>query len=255
MIRCMIDTLQLEQAGSACEEAIRLFPRGSERHDMFKTLKLQSHRMKQRCRQHNPVITHEIADWNDGLCFFYTTGMVKEGHPELLSVDLRYPNPRTSRIMKRLKKEKDENGSYPFTLGASIWIKETKQWVSPIPVTVKKQRQQIFKHLMTKTNHKSKVVVLKVDSTSKESRPEPLSKEQAEAYIEEIVKNAPRVQACTIVARSLFLSLSLLLWLSGLFPWERIIDDNYSLTSMLSTGIFFASYYQVNKFMNFTHIL
>jgi len=194
MIRCMIDSLQLEQAGSACEEAIHLFPRGSERHDMFKTLKLEIHRMKQRCRQQNPIITHEVADWNDSLYFFYTTGMVKEGHPELLSVDLPYPNPRSNLIMKRLKQEKDDNGSYPFTLGTSIWIKETKQWVSPIPVTVKRQRQQISEHLMTKTDPKSKVVVLKVDRTSKTSRPEPLSKEEAEAYIEEIVKNAHRVQ-------------------------------------------------------------
>ncbi len=97
--------------------------------------------------------------------------------------------------MKCLKQEKDRNGSFPFTLGTSIWIDETKQWVSPIPVTVKKQRQQIFKYLMTRTNHKSVVVVLKVGSTSKKSRPEPLSKEQAEAYIGEIVKNAHSVQA------------------------------------------------------------
>ncbi len=195
MIRCLIDSLQLEQARSACEEAIRLFPRGAERHDMFKALKRQIHQAKLHCQKQNPVITHQVADWNDSLYFFYTTGMVKEGHPELLCVDLPYPNPRSNLIIKCLKQEKDDNGSFPFTLGTSIWIKETKQWVSPIPVTAKKQRQQIFKHLMTKTNHKSEVVVLKVDNTSKESCPVPLSKEQAEAYIGEIVKNASRVQA------------------------------------------------------------
>jgi len=197
MIRCLIDSLLLEQAGSACDEAIRLFPRGSERHAMFKTLKLEIHRAKQRYLQKNPVFTHEVADWNDSLYFFYTTRMVKKGHPELLSVDLPYPNPCSNSIMKHLKKEKDNNGSYPFSLDTSIWIDETKQWVLPIPVTVKKQRKQIFKHLMTKTNPKSQVVVLKVDNTSKhkESRPQPLTKEKAEAYIEEIVKNAPRVQA------------------------------------------------------------
>ena len=48
---------------------------------------------------------------------------------------------------------------------------------------------------MTKTSPKSKIVVLKMDSTSKESRPEPLTEEQAEAYIGEIVKNASKVQA------------------------------------------------------------
>jgi hypothetical protein len=49
---------------------------------------------------------------------------------------------------------------------------------------------------MTRTDPKSKVVVLKVDSSSsKETPPQPLTKEQAESYIGEIVKNAPQVQA------------------------------------------------------------
>jgi len=197
LIRCLIDSMDLEQAGIVCEDAICLFPRGAERHDMFKDMKLQIYQEKQRQKQRqnrDPQI-YEVADSNDSLYFFYSTGMAKQGHPEFLAVDLPYPYPCSNRIFKQLRKEFEEHGSFPFTLGTSIWIDETKQWVSPIPVTIKKQRKQIFKHLMTKTNPKSKVVVLKVDSTSKENRPRPLTKDQAETYIDEIVKNASQVQA------------------------------------------------------------
>jgi len=195
MIRCHIDSMDLEQAGSLCEEAIRLFPRGAERHDMFKGMRIEIRQKKQQSQNWDSTRFYEVADDKDSLYFFYSAGMIKEGHPEVLAVDLPYPYPCSDRIMKQLRKEKEKHGSFPFTLGTSIWIKKNKQWVSPIPVTNKQQRKQIFKHLMTKTNPKSKVVVLKVDSTSKENRPQPLTQEQAEAYIDEIVKNASQVQA------------------------------------------------------------
>ena len=195
MIRCCIDSMDLDQAESLCEVAIRLFPRGAERHAMFKRLKLEINQMKQRFRHINFYRICDVADFNDNLYFFYSIGMVKDGDPEVLSVDLPYPDPCSHRIMKYLKKKKEESGSFPFSLGTSIWIAKTKQWVSPIPVTDQKQRKQIFKHLMTKTDPKSKVVVLKVDSTSKETHPQPLTEEQAEAYIGEIVKNASQAQA------------------------------------------------------------
>eukprot|EP00984_Skeletonema_dohrnii_P019059 scaffold9053_cov187-Skeletonema_dohrnii-CCMP3373.AAC.1 len=156
---------------------------------------IEIRQMKQQFQNGAPARIYEIADSNDSLYFFYSAGMIKEGHPEVLAVDLPYPDPCTDRIMKQLRKEKEEHGSFPFTLGTSIWIKKSKQWVSPISVTSKQQRKQIFKHLMTRTDPKSKVVVLKVDSTSKENRPQPLTKEQAETYIDKIVKNASQVQA------------------------------------------------------------
>ena len=197
LIRCLTDLHELEEAEYMCEEALRRFPRGAERHEMFKTMKYDIHKFKKQL-QNKPdsFYTYEVADHNDSLYFFYTDGMARNGHPEVLSVDLPFPEPCSNRIMGRLKKEKDDSGSFPFSLGTSIWIHKTKQWVSPIPVTNEKHRKQILKYLMTRTkDKKSKIVVLKVDGTSKESRPEPLTEEQAEAYIGEIVKNASKTQA------------------------------------------------------------
>jgi len=215
LIRCLIDSMDLEQAGIVCEDAIRFFPRGAERHDMFKGLKIEIRQMKQQSQNWDSTRFYEVADDKDSLYFFYSAGMIKEGHPEVLAVDLPHPYPCSDRIMKQLRKEKENHGSFPFTLGTSIWIKKNKQWVSPIPVTSKQQRKQIFKRLMTKTDPKSKVVVLKVDSTSKENRPQPLTQEQAEAYIDEIVKNASQVQAMysrgeKLVAESFIASLEII---------------------------------------------
>jgi hypothetical protein len=163
---------------------------------MFKHLKHDIRKMKQRFQHQNPFFTYEVADHSDSLYFFYTNGRAKDGHPEILSVDLPFPDPCSHRILRHLKKEQDKNESFALSLGTSIWIHKTTQWVSPIPVTNEKHRKQIFKHLMTRTKDmESEVVVLKVDGTSKESRPEPLTEKQAEAYIGEIVKNASKVQA------------------------------------------------------------
>ena len=87
------------------------------------------------------------------------------------------------------------NGSFQLSLGTSIWIKKTKQWVSTIPVTDQMHRKKIFKHLMTRTDPKSKIVVLKVESSNKMAPTQPLSKEQAKSFIGEIMKNAHQVQA------------------------------------------------------------
>ena len=195
LIRLLTDSCEWQQAAYICEQALRRFPRGSERHGMFKTMKREINQLKQRYQSQNPFFITEVADLNDSLYFFYTHGMIKDGRTELLSVDLPFPDPCSRRIIERLKKEKDKSGSFPFSLGTSIWIRKTKQWASPIPVTNEKHRKQILKYLMTKTSPKSKIVVLKMDSTSKESCPEPLTEEQAEAYIGEIVKNASKVQA------------------------------------------------------------
>lgn len=197
LIRCLTDLCELEQAEYMCEEALRRFPRGAERHGMFKIMKRDIHTLKQQLQNNkDSFFTYEVSDHNDSLYFFYTNGMSRNGHPEVLSVDLPFPDPCSNRIMRRLKKEKDDSGSFPFSLGTSIWIHKTKQWVSPIPVTNEKHRKQILKYLMTRTkDKKSKIVVLKVDGTSKESRPEPLTEEQAEAYIGEIVKNTSKTQA------------------------------------------------------------
>jgi hypothetical protein len=77
-----------------------------------------------------------------------------------------------------------QEGSESLALG-DVFQASTKQWISPIPVTNKKDRGKIFKHLMTQSGPSSKVVVLKVDSCKK--APSALTDEQAQAYISQIV--------------------------------------------------------------------
>jgi hypothetical protein len=89
--------------------------------------------------------------------------------------------------MKEMMKE----GSESLALG-DIFQAQTKQWISPIPVTNKEDRKKIFEHLMTQSDPSSKVVVLKVDSCKK--APSALTDVQAQAYICQIVKNAHEVR-------------------------------------------------------------
>jgi tetratricopeptide (TPR) repeat protein len=190
LIRSYIDTGDLEAAELTNNNALQFFPRSAERYRYFKHFKSD---ITQKSTKRLGGVVIDVADFKDEIFYFYTKGFVKNYQVEFLAIDLPFHlgDPYSQRILKFIIKEKMKEGSESLALG-DVFQTPTKLWISPIPVTNKKDRVKIFTHLMTSSDPSSKVVVLKVDSCKK--APSALTDEQAQAYISQIVKNAHEVQ-------------------------------------------------------------
>jgi tetratricopeptide (TPR) repeat protein len=186
LIRSCIDTGDLDTAEVTNDNALQFFPRSSERYRYFKHFETEI--FQKRTKRFGGVLI-DVADFRDEIYFFYTKGFVKNYQVEFLAIDLPFHlgDQNSQRILKFIMKEKMKEGSESLALG-DVFQAPTKQWISPIPVTNKKDLKKIFQHLMTQTDPSSKVVVLKVDSCKK--APPALTNDQAQAYISQIVKNA-----------------------------------------------------------------
>ena len=189
LIRSYIDTGDIDTAEVTNNNALQFFPRSAERYHFFKHFK--SDIAQRRTKRFGGVVI-DVADFRDEIYFFYTKGFVKNYQVEFLAIDLPLllGDQYSERILKFIIKEKMTKGSESLALG-DVFQAPTKQWISPIPVTNKKDREKIFEHLMA-SDPSSKVVVLKVDSCKK--APMALTNEQAQAYISQIVKNAHEVK-------------------------------------------------------------
>jgi tetratricopeptide (TPR) repeat protein len=191
LIRSYIDTGDIDTAEVTNNSALQFFPRSAEDYYIFKHFKSEI-TQKRTKRIGGTVI--DVADFRDEIYYFYTKGFVKNHQLEFLAIDLPYQlgDPYSKRILKFIMKEKMKEGSESLALG-DVFQASTKQWISPIPITNKKDREKIFQHLMTQSDpSNSKVVVLKVDRCKK--APSALTDEQAQAYISQIVKNAHEVK-------------------------------------------------------------
>jgi len=196
LIRCLIDSLQLDLAQMVVDQALDLFSPGAERYGMLKGLKRQIRMAKQQLGNRPRIV--EVGDYGDCLCYFYTIGMIKTDQTEILAVDLPFQlgDSISARILHKLVEE----GGQLSQRGSALQLGDTvpgpgrnNYWLSAIPVTDKKQVEVLRRHLMTQCDPMEKgILVLKVDKRS--TPPPPLTQEQAKAYVAQIVDSAPQAK-------------------------------------------------------------